>query len=191
MNNIYDPWPDSVEVNGRVYALDLAFDRVLRVLDIEDAPDLTALDKLAVQCAYILSKRETLPDDPREQAEIIKAAFALLPKPEKQSGERYIDFHQDAALIRSGFFRAYGIDLTREHIHILQFLELLSDLPQDTALMRTIDIRQRPIPKPTKHNAEQIAALQQAKARVAIRMSEDERRARFAESLKNSTVLRG
>jgi hypothetical protein len=57
--------------------------------------------------------------------------------------------------------------------------------------MRTIDIRQRPIPKPTKHNAEQIAALQKAKARVAIRMSEDERRARFAESLKNSTVLRG
>ena len=189
--DIYDPYPDSVEVNGRVVSLDLAFDRVLRVLDIEDAPDLTALDKLAVQCAYILAESEKLPADPREQAEIIKAAFALLPKPEKQSGERYIDFHQDAAMIRSGFFRAYGIDLTRDRIHFLQFMELLADLPADTALMRTIEIRQRPLPKPTKHNAEQIAALQKAKARVAIRMSEDERRARFAESLKNSTVLRG
>jgi hypothetical protein len=57
--------------------------------------------------------------------------------------------------------------------------------------MRTIDIRQRPIPKPTKHNAEQIAALQKAKARVAIRMSEEERRSSFAEKLKQSTVLRG
>lgn len=189
--NIYDAYPDSVEVGGRVYALDLAFDRVLRVLDIADAPDLTALDKIAAQCAYLLDAREDMPTDPGEQAEIIKAVFDLFPRSEKQSGERYIDFHQDAALIRSGFFRAYRIDLTRERIHFLQFMELLADLPSDTALMRTIEIRQRPLPKPTKHNAEQIAALQKAKARVAIRMSEDERRARFAESLKNSTVLRG
>jgi hypothetical protein len=57
--------------------------------------------------------------------------------------------------------------------------------------MRTVEIRQKPIPKPTKDNAEQIAALQRAKAKVAIKISEDERRKRFVESLKNSNVLRG
>ena len=118
------------------------------------------------------------------------AALGLLPQSESKSRERYIDFHQDAAMIRSAFFRI-GVDLTRDHIHIQQFLELLADLPKDTALMRTVKIRARPIPKPTKNNAEEIAALQAAKARVAIHMSEEERMARFAESLKNSSVLRG
>jgi hypothetical protein len=93
-------------------------------------------------------------------------------------------------MIRSAFFRI-GVDLTRDRMHILQFLELLADLPSDTALMRTIEIRAKPIPKPTKHNGEQIAKLQQAKARVAIRLSEEERREQFAASLKNATVMRG
>lgn len=93
-------------------------------------------------------------------------------------------------MIRTAFFRI-GVDLLKEKIHFFQFLELLSDLPSDTALMRTVEIRQKPIPKPTKDNAEQIAALQRAKAKVAIKMSEDERRKRFIESLKNSNVLRG
>ena len=188
--NIYDAYPEEVTVDGKKYRVDLAYDHVLRVLDLQELDDLPAVDKLAVQCAWLLADGEDLPRSVETQAGIIKAVFDLLPKPEEKHAERFLDFHQDAALIRSAFFRI-GIDLTREHIHILQFLELLADLPSDTALMRTVEIRQRPIPKPNKHNAEQIAALQKAKARVAIRMSEDERRARFAESLKNSTVLRG
>lgn len=189
--NVYDPYPDSVEIDGRVYALNLAFDRVLRVIDLADDETLTEEDKLYVQTAFLVADQDDVPDDPNEQARIIKAVFDMLPKPDNPTGERFIDFHQDAAIIRSGFFRAYGIDLTRDHIHIMQFLELLSDLPSDTALMRTIEIRQRPLPKPNKHNAEQIAALQKAKARVAIKLTEEERRARFAAALKNSSVLRG
>lgn len=189
--NIYDTYPDSVEVDGRSYKLNLAYDRVLRVFDLEDAEDLTAADKITVQCAWLLAETEDIPEDIQKQIDIIKSVFELFPKGEKQNGERYIDFHQDAAIIRSGFLRTYGIDLIHDKIHFFQFMELLADLPSDTALMRTVDIRQRPVPAPNKHNAEQIAALQKAKARVAIKMSEEERRSRFAESLKNSTVLRG
>ena len=46
-------------------------------------------------------------------------------------------------------------------------------------------------PKLTKDNAEQVAELQRLKAKVAIKYSEDERRQQFAQSLKNSTALRG
>lgn len=189
--NIYDAYPDSVEVDGRVYKLNLSYDRVLRAIDLQDDESLTEEDRIFCQCAFLTDDRTALPGETAKQARIIKAVLDMLPKSEKQNAERYLDFQQDAAMIRSGFFRAYGIDLTRDHIHIMQFLELLADLPSDTALMRTIELRQRPIPKPTKNNAEQIAALQKAKARVAIKMSEEERRAHFAESLKNSTVLRG
>lgn len=184
---IYDAYPEEVEIGGRVIALNLDFSRVLRVLDIQEQADLTPLDKLELQATLLLRDPSECPDSPKEQAELVNAAFSLLPKKGDTSGERYIDFDQDAALIRSAFFRI-GVDLSRDRLHILQFLELLADLPSDTALMRTVEIRAKPLPKPTKHNADQIAALQKAKARVAINVSEEERRARFAESLKRQKL---
>ena len=188
--NVYDDYPTSVIYDGKQYALNLAYDRVLCAIDIQDDTQLTAEDRIETQCVLLLANGyKDLPKGIDAQTGLLCAIFDLFPKPEK-TGERYIDFHQDAAMIRSGFFRI-GIDLLKDKIHIFQFLELLADLPSDTALMRTVEIRQKPIPKITKDNAEQVAALQKAKARVAIRMSEDERRERFAESLKNSTALRG
>lgn len=188
--NIYDPYPEIVELDGRSYRLDLAYDNVLRCLDLASDDTLTDIDRLELQTVMLLRRPRDCPKDPETQARLLTAILDLLPKGEKASGEKYIDFHQDAAMIRSAFFRI-GVDLQKDKIHICRFLELLADLPSDTALMRTIEIRQKPLPKPTKYNAEEIAALQKAKARVAIRMSEDERRERFANSLKNSTVLRG
>ena len=93
-------------------------------------------------------------------------------------------------MIRTAFFRI-GVDLLKDKIHIFQFLELLSDLPSDTALMRTIEIRQRPVPVLTKDNAKQVEALVKAKQKVAIKISEEERREQFAKSLKNSSLFRG
>lgn len=184
---IYDEYPRRAEANGRIYELNMEFSRVLRAIDINDDPALSPADKLEVQTKLLLNDQEECPDTPREQAEIVNAALSLLPKPSEKSEEKYIDFKQDAALIRSAFFRI-GVDLSTAHLHINQFLELLADLPSDTALMRTVEIRAKPLPKPTKHNGDQIAALQKAKARVAIKVSEDERRARFAESLKKQRL---
>lgn len=81
--------------------------------------------------------------------------------------------------------------MTRQKIHFFQFMELLGDLPEDTALARVIDIRRRPLPEPTKSNGKQIAALMEAKTKVAIRLPEEEQRRTFAESLRSSSVLRG
>jgi hypothetical protein len=187
---IYDPYPDRVEVKGREYELNLAYDRVLRVIDLQDAEYLTPSDKLEVQCKMLLADPDDCPDADEDKVDILKAVFDLFPKEEGKSAERFIDFHQDAKMIRTAFFRI-GIDLLKDKIHFFKFMELLSDLPRDTALMRVVDIRQRPLPKPNKHNGEQIAALREAKAKVAIKYSEEESRRRFADSLKNSSVLRG
>lgn len=190
--NIYDPYPETIELDGKEYRLNMDFSRVLRVIDLSDDPGLTTADRIELQARLLLADDRDCPEDINAQARLVAAAMDLIPKVynDGKTKERYIDFHQDAAMIRSAFFRI-GVDLTRDRMHINQFLELLGDLPSDTALMRTIDIRRKPIPKPTKYNADQIAELQKAKARVAIKLSEEERRAQFAESLKNSTVLRG
>ncbi|MBR2583089.1 MAG: hypothetical protein IKD61_06815 [Oscillospiraceae bacterium] len=183
--NIYDPYPEEIELDGRKIRLNMDFSRVLRVLDVQDMQDLTTADKIEAQCAMLLADGEALPRDRQRQTEIVNAAFSLIPKGEGKTAERFLDMHQDAKMIRSAFYRI-GVDLTRDSLHINQFLELLADLPSDTALMRTVELRQRPIPEPTKHNAKERAALMQAKARVAIKASDEERRAQFVESLKNT-----
>ena len=190
--NIYDPYPETIEFNGKTVRLDLSYDRVLRVIDAQSDGLLLPADRIRYQCETLLRRPKNAPKSTKEQAELLKAIFDLFPKdenPVKQT-ERYIDLHQDATMIRSAFFRI-GIDLQREKIHFFRFLELMKDLPADTALMRTIEIRMKPVPKPDGHNQEQIAAIMKAKAAVAIKMSEEEQRERFAQSLKNSSLLTG
>ena len=45
MANIYDPYPDRVEVDGNVYLLDLAYDNVLKAIDICNDDFLTRSDR--------------------------------------------------------------------------------------------------------------------------------------------------
>ena len=118
--NIYDQYPDSVEVDGRVYYIDLSYDRVLRVIDAQDDAALTDADRIDYQARLLIADGSRVPRGVEEQARFLRAVFELFPKPEHTSTERYIDFHQDAAMIRSGFFRI-GIDLTKQKIHFFQF----------------------------------------------------------------------
>lgn len=187
--NIYDPYPDRVVVGDKEIMLDLRWDNVLRAIDILDMAEMSFPDRTEAACAFLLaSPGNDTPWTAEGRVTLLNAIFEMFPKGEQT--ERVIDFHQDAAMIRSAFYRI-GIDLLKSRIHFFQFLELLADLPKDTALMRTIDIRTRPLPKPNNDNREQIAELQRLKAKVAIKMSEEDRRRQFAESLKNSSVLRG
>lgn len=183
MGNIFDPYPDNVTVNGKTYAIDLSFDNVLLAVDAAADPLLTQEDKVDAQAQLLIVNP---PKNLQAAAEVLTAIFALFPKSKEQSSRRYMDFHQDAALIRSGFMRAYKMDLTRERPHFFQFMELLADLPRDTAFVRTVELRQRPLPEPNGKNAKEIAALQAAKRKVALEFSAEERERMFADSLKNA-----
>lgn len=190
MMRLYDAYPEEIELDGKNVKLDLSYDRVLRALDLQDEAALLPEDRLSLQCELLLADGEKVPRGPEKQAALLLAIFDLFPKSGEPTKERYIDFKQDAGMIRSAFFRI-GVDLTQDRMHFLQFLELLADLPSDTALMRTIAIRQAPIPQVNEHNKEQVAKLLEAKQRCAIKLSEEERRAKFAGKLKNTTLLKG
>lgn len=187
--SLCSPYPDRVQVDGKTYELDLSLRNVLNAMEAAQTEGITPEDAVQIQCAWLLSDPKRVPTDPVLCARILQAVFELLPKADKQQ-EKYIDFEQDAALIRSGFMRI-GIDLTREDIHFLQFMELLADLPPDTALMRTVELRQRPVPEINEHNKEQVARLLEAKQRVALKLTEEERRARFERQLMQNRVFWG
>lgn len=186
---VYEPYPDRVTVNGREILLDLSYDRVLMAFDILGMYELTTLDRFETVCRILIRSPEDIPQDLSGMAIVLSEILKLFPSNAEQA-DKTIDFHQDAALIRSAFFRI-GIDLTKEKINIFQFLELLGDLPKDTALMRVIDIRTRPIPKVTEENRDQVAELQRLKQKFAIRLSDEERLRNFAKSLRKSSILMG
>lgn len=187
--NLCDPYPDRVQVDGRTYMLDLSLRNVLHAIEVPKTEGITPGAAAQVQCAWLLAEKERVPADTAVCERILQAVLDLFPKAE-DGQEKYIDFEQDAALIRSGFMRI-GIDLTREDIHFLQFMELLADLPADAALMRTVQLRQAPVPEITQHNKEQVARLLEAKQRVALKLTEEERRARFERQLMQNRVFWG
>lgn len=175
-------YPTSVVVDGCRYRLNLDFRRVLAAFNAQRDAGLLDGDKVTAQARLLIRRRLR----GKDAARVLEAVYDLFPK-NKDGGERALDFEQDWPLIR-GAFLVMGHDLSRERMHFFKFLDLLQNAPRDTALMRTVELRLRPIPEANKHNQRQIAELQKAKARVALTMSADEARERFAAQLKNINI---
>ena len=105
---------------------------------------------------------------------------------QKEEGQKVFDFEQDAALIYAGFLQAYGIDLHKRkwrRMHWHTFMALFSSLPEETRIMQIISIRAKPLPKPTKYNAEERQQLMRLKAIYRLEVSEEERERQLATGL--------
>ena len=166
---LQDRLPNGVTVRGHFYRLHLDFRNVLNMLETLARDDLMpeARDYLALKCVM---RR------PRNVPEILAAVREMLfPYSGKDGDKQKItDFEQDAALIRAAFLQAYGINLFRDRLHWLEFSSLLSGLPEGSRYSEVLGIRTRPMPKPTKWNAEERQWLAKAKAEHAVRLTDKE-----------------
>jgi hypothetical protein len=164
---LQDRLPQGVTVGGRFYRLDFDFRNVLRMIDELDRQDLMPEAKAyrALRC---------LTRHPRNVGPVLEAVKALLFHKKATDGPRITDFEQDAGLIRAAFWQAYRIDLYTDRLHYLAFIELLNAIPEGTRYSYVVGIRARPIPSPTKYNAEERAWLMKAKADVALHYEENE-----------------
>ena len=87
-------------------------------------------------------------------------------KKENKNGQRVFDFNADSGRLYAAFLQTYGIDLRSASMHWWLFLELFRDLPEDTMLLKVIDIRGK---KPPKYaDDEYKTALRKAKRAFAI-----------------------
>ena len=165
---LQDRLPQGVEVDGKFYKMDFDFRNVFRMIEILDRDDLlpTAKEYKALRC---------LCKWPKNTFKVLGAVKALLFKaPRKKGGQRVTDFIQDAGLIRAAFRQAYGIDLYRDRLHWIEFTELMNALPEGSRYAEVVGIRARPMPEPTQWNKKEREWLMQAKADVALELSEDE-----------------
>lgn len=176
---LQDRLPQGVTVGGRFYRLDFDFRNVLRMIDELDRQDLMqeAKEYRALRC---------LTRHPRNVGPVLDAVKALLFHKKSADGPRITDFEQDAGLIRGAFLQAYGIDLYKDRLHYLAFIELLNAIPEGTRYSYVVGIRARPMPAPTKYNAEERAWLARAKADVALHYDDEkEREERYSRDVAN------
>ena len=183
---LQDALPNGVTVKGRFYRMDFDFRNVLRMQESMMRKDLTeeAWLFLALKCV-MRRPRGDLRAIFRETEKVLFSGST------KRTGEKLTDFVQDAELIRGAFLQVYGINLYRDRLHWLEFTGLLGALPEGTRYSDILSIRARPMPEPTKYNAEERANLAKAKAEYALKMTDDERETSYLMGLNNlaSTLL--
>ena len=173
--------PESVKIGRKRYRLNLDFRNVLDMLDTLEREDLIlpARDYLALKCVMKRPPCDT-------QAALAAVKELLFSGGKGSPGRQKItDLKQDADFIRAAFLQAYNINLFRDSLHWLEFSTLLACLPEGSRYSEILSIRARPMPEPTKWNADERAWLAKAKAEYAVSMTEEEQ----AHNLEND--LRG
>ena len=157
--------PRSVEYNGHFYHICPEWPNVLLAIRALDDESLSEAEQLRTACALLLG------DKVPASAELLKAVFDTI-NPEKPAKieQPVMDYFQDWDLIYSGFWQAYGIDLTKRcDLHWMQFVALVKGLPENTRFADVVSIRQMDIPEPNKHNAKQRQHIIEMKLKYALK----------------------
>lgn len=145
--------------NDKEYDVDLSFDNVLDVLDVQRNKSLRDGEKLEIALALLLDEQEynefEMVDlwnhiyksfiDIAQEKEVVKYDLEGNPMPRKSKGKdvKSFDFEVDAERIYASFMQAYNINLFEQQgkMHWHEFTALLNGLPSNTVLQRVIQIR--------------------------------------------------
>lgn len=178
MLNLAYPITDSVEIDGVEYKLDLAFDNVLRLLEMLADEYLSDFDKVSLGLRILIDV--SLDYEVKEQADIFVELFKsimgageednqnldiegnVMPSPE-QGGEKIYSIKEDADYIFASFYQDYGVDLVEQQgkLHWYKFKAMLNGLKKDTQFKEILNIRTMELPsgKGSSKEREQIRKL--------------------------------
>lgn len=182
--DITKPLPRRIEFEGRKYALDLSYNRVLDVYDLLREKELLDEDKTAMALAILVKEKNPPPMILRK---IFDEYLSITNKPRKNTGLRTVDFRQDGIYLYSSFIHDYGIDLVkaRNRLHWWEFVSLFQGLSESTKMREVMRIRSQKIPERNKHNSEYIENLLELKQYYALNISQEERERNFKKGLAN------
>ena len=151
--------PDTVEVDGSVYDIRPGFRNILKILRLQNDPDVLDGHK-----AELLRRWFFDGEAPEAWAEAFGHFVRAGDEPELSAGERDFDYEFDAPEIYASFRQLYGIDLKDEDLHWWQFHALLGGcFLCRCALSEKIRLRHLDVSK-----CEDKAAAQRAKDAAAI-----------------------
>lgn len=146
--SLYQPLPDSIDVDGVEYPVDTDFRVWVRFQEIliSDDTDDNKADKACELMAEI-----GLPQTKAALDSMLTFYAGASTENRVESGENVqaFDFDRDSEYIFSAFLDSYGIDLTTAKLHWWQFKALFKSLPEDCQMCkimmyRTIDLKKVP-----------------------------------------------
>lgn len=153
-----------ITIDGVTYPLDLSFNTILKIIDINNDEDLTLFDQLGLIYTLLFDFNDKelsdfvndkdLEDLTNIYNSITQDLFetadedeydeeGLLIKLGNKNDRQLYDIEHDAKLIYAGFWQAYGIDLYEQHgkLHWIKFKALLAGLPKDTRFAEVTSLR--------------------------------------------------
>lgn len=182
MFKLTDTLVNDVEINGRMYNLDMSFDNILSLIDMLNDKELNDAMQILIGIEMLIV--EPLECSIDEKAKIFFELYESLidvakeddveydiegnPMP-VQSKENEVDIYdiaQDAEYIYASFMQDYGIDLFEQQgiLHWDKFRALLAGLREDTKFKKVLEIRQMPLPtgKGSGEQRKQVEELKKA-----------------------------
>lgn len=186
MFSLYFKQEDSIEIDGKIYDLNVSFDNILRLIEMLREKGISKRSKLILGIKMLFGQE--LPFDIHEQNQIFNEVFDMYvnqkkkeevqydlagkPLPQyKKDKQNYYSLSHDAEYIYASFMQAYGIDLIEEQgkLHWFKFQALLAGLPEDTKFRQVVSIRMWK--KPTKQDTEE---KQMRELQEIYKLSDDE-----------------
>lgn len=170
------PLPKGLTLNGREYRINLAFNRILSVLDLLKDDNWSTAEAYDIIYEWLVIspvKKVCVAERMAVVGEIFKN-FLVSEDSSNSKKPPVLSFSQDSKYIYAAFREAYGINLFEEQDRLQwwEFTSLLSSLPSETRLSQIVRIRAEDVPAPNGKNQAEIDRLVQLKAEYAIRNSE-------------------
>lgn len=142
-NLLLEDLPETIEIDGKSYAVNSDFKSALRtILAFEDG-DLTPQEK------YLVLVENLYKETPPDIEAAISKGLEFLNGGSSEEGEdggeslRLYSFSQDGNLIFAAFRQTHGIDLSVENLHWWKFIALFLDLGAETSFVNLISLRKR------------------------------------------------
>lgn len=170
----YQNLENSFIYKGKKLKLDFAFNTVLLTMEVQRDKELEDIDKIEIILELlVINYHKVKKLSLIEKNDLLNEIYKIVieePKHKSNSDVKTVDFKQDENYIYSSFMACYGIDLhdMRGKLHWKKFIALFQGLTSDTKIREVMEIRGRRLPKPTKHNAEEIQNLQELKAYYSL-----------------------
>lgn len=175
MNLLYEPFPGSVQVNGRMHRIVTDYRDWLKFYDMLRDNELADREKIELMMAYYLD--ELTIRDIHAMQEPLLYFYQMKDRKQTERGENeektnykkpVYDFAFDAQCIISDFFREYRIDLTasRTHMHWWRFMVLLSGLSKEAEFKQRVAYRSTDAGRIKDVNERQ--RIQRIQRRIAI-----------------------
>ena len=151
INALYEPFPESIFVDGTEYPIITDFREWFRFADMAADTELSNRDKLLMMTQWLLEPPEQITSELVTALCDFYRAKALereMPEYKDDEDEEYtsaalpvLSWKIDAPYIIGDFQRYYGIDLLTAEMHWWRFRILFSALPDDSQMIKRIGYR--------------------------------------------------